>query len=51
MINIDSYTVYDNETNLIIANGTWAEIEEYLDEDSHSIDGFTVVWDINGYEL
>lgn len=50
-VEIDNYTVYNNITNEIVKNGTFKDIEEYLDEDSHSIDGYTVVWNLNGYQL
>ena len=50
-VEIDSYTVYENETSTIVKSGTFKEIEEYLDDDSHSIEGYTVVWNFNGYQL
>lgn len=50
MINLDDYTVYDTN-NTIIAEGNFTEIEEYLDENGHSIPGYTVVWNYTGFIL
>lgn len=44
MTNLDSYSVYDNQTNKMIACGTFVEIEEYLE----SPDKYTVVWNYTG---
>lgn len=43
---MDSYTVYDNKTNTIIAQGEYAEIENYVDDER-----YTVIWDFTGYIL
>ena len=40
----DSYTVYDNETNKIVASGTFAEIENYYENSGR----YTVVDDNSG---
>lgn len=45
MPNLDSYTVYDNRTNHIVATGTFVEIEDYFENPSR----YTVVWDYTGY--
>lgn len=44
MINYDSYTVYDNRTNRIVATGSFADIEDYLD----CSERYTVVSNVNG---
>lgn len=43
---MNSYTVYDKKTNKIIAQGEYAEIEEYIDDER-----YTVVWDFTGYVI
>ena len=47
MNSLDDYTVYD-ASNAIITEGNFTEIEEYLDENGHSIPGYTVVWNYTG---
>ena len=47
MNSLDDYTVYDT-SNAIITEGNFTEIEEYLDENGHSIPGYTVVWNYTG---
>lgn len=42
---MDSYTVYDNRTDKIIACGKFVEIEDYLENPGR----YTVVWDFTGY--
>lgn len=44
MTNLDSYSVYDNRTNELIACGTFWEIEDYLENP----DRYTVVWNYTG---
>lgn len=39
----NSYAVYDNTTNKVIAQGTYQEIEDYIDKDK-----YTVVSNANG---
>ena len=45
MPNHDSYTVYDNRTDRIVATGTFVEIEDYFENPGR----YTVVWDYTGY--
>ena len=40
----DTYTVYDNTTDRIVAQGTWAEVEDYFECEGR----YTVVSDLNG---
>ena len=42
---MDSYTVYDNRTDKIVACGKFVEIEDYLESPGR----YTVVWDFTGY--
>ena len=51
MINFDNYVVYENETNTIVAEGGFADVEKFLDENSKSIEGYSVVWVVSGYTL
>ena len=44
MMYLDSYTVYDNRTNKIIATGTFVEVEDYIENPGR----YTVVWDYTG---
>ena len=44
MTNLDSYSVYDNRTNKMIACGTFQEIEDYLENPGR----YTVVWNYTG---
>ena len=44
MTNLDSYTVYDNRTNQIVATGRFKDIEDYFENPGR----YTVVWDVNG---
>jgi len=44
MPNLDSYTVYDNRTDRIVATGTFVEIEDYFEDPGR----YTVVWDYTG---
>lgn len=46
MANLDSYSVYDNETNKIIKEGSFVEVEDYIDNPKYS-----VVWNLNGMIL
>ena len=46
MANLDSYSVYDNKTNKVIKEGTYCEVEDYIDNPDYS-----VVWNINGMIL
>ena len=39
MINHDEYIVYDNRTNKIVVTGTFAEIEDYVENEGR----YTVV--------
>lgn len=43
---MNSYTVYNKKTSQIVAQGEYAEIEEYIDDDR-----YVVVWDFTGYVL
>ena len=40
----DSYTVYDNRTNKIVARGTYREVEDYLECEGR----YSVVSNTNG---
>jgi hypothetical protein len=55
MASLDSYTVYKVETSgcyvPIVKNATFVEIEKYLDDNTHSLEGYSVVWNLNGMEL
>lgn len=42
---MDRYTVYDNKTNKIVATGTFAEVEDYMECEGR----YTVVHDYSGY--
>lgn len=44
---MDSYTVYDNKTNKVVACGTFAEVEDYVENPSR----YTVAWDYTGYTV
>ena len=44
MMYLDSYTVYDNKTNKIVATGTFVEVEDFMENP----DKYTVVWDYTG---
>ena len=44
MANLDSYSVYDNKTNKVILEGTYPEVEDYIENPGR----YTVVWDLNG---
>ena len=44
---MDSYTVYDNRTDKVIACGTFTEVEDYMESPSR----YTVVWDYTGYTV
>ena len=44
---MDSYTVYDNKTDKIIACGTFVEVEDYVENPGR----YTVVWDYTGYTV
>lgn len=46
MANLDSYSVYDNKTNKVIKEGTYPEVEDYIDNPDYS-----VVWNLNGMIL
>ena len=43
----DSYTVYDNTTNKVVCEGTFAEVEDYLECEGR----YTVVSNLNGQFL
>ena len=43
--NFDSYTVYDNRTDKIVAQGTFVDVEDYMECEGR----YTVVWDHTGY--
>ena len=44
---MDSYTVYDNKTDKIIACGTFTEVEDYVENPGR----YTVVHDYSGYTV
>lgn len=44
---MDSYTVYDNKTDRIIACDTFIEVEDYVENPGR----YTVVWDYTGYTV
>ena len=44
---MDSYTVYDNKTDKIVAHGTFVEVEDYVENPGR----YTVVWDYTGYTV
>ena len=44
---MDSYTVYDNKTDKIVACGTFTEVEDYVENPGR----YTVVWDYTGYTV
>jgi hypothetical protein len=44
MMYLDSYTVYDNKTNEIVATGAFVEVEDYMENPGR----YTVVWDYTG---
>lgn len=44
MMYLDSYTVYDNKTDEIVATGAFVEVEDYMENP----DRYTVVWDYTG---
>jgi len=44
---MDSYTVYDNRTDKIVACGTFVEVEDYMENPGR----YTVVWDYTGYTV
>ena len=44
---MDSYTVYDNRTNKIVACGTFTEVEDYVENHGR----YTVVHDYSGYTV
>ena len=44
MANMDTYTVYDNTTDRIIATGTYAEVEDYAEDPGR----YSVVHDYTG---
>ena len=46
MANLDTYSVYDNTTNKVIKTGTYAEVEDYIDNPK-----YTVVSNLNGMFL
>ena len=46
-INLDSYTVYDNRTNCIVACGAFSEIEDYYENPGR----YSVVSDVNGVQV
>lgn len=47
MINYDSYTVYDNTTDTIVLCGTYAEVEDYVENPGR----YTVVSNVNGVRV
>lgn len=44
MMHLDSYTVYDNKTDKIVATGAFVEVEDYME----NLGRYTVVWDYTG---
>ena len=44
---MDSYTVYDNKTDKVIACGTFTEVEDYVENPGR----YTVVHDYSGYTV
>ena len=44
---MDSYTVYDNRTNKIVACSTFTEVEDYVENHGR----YTVVHDYSGYTV
>lgn len=47
---LNTYTVYDADNN-VVTWGQFTDVQEYLDEDGHSIDGYSVVWEYTGNAL
>lgn len=43
---LDLYTVYDNATNTVVKEGSYAEVEDYIDNPKYS-----VVYNRNGMIL
>lgn len=41
---LETYTVYDNRTDRVVACGTWSEVEDYYECEGR----YTVVNDLNG---
>ena len=41
---LETYTVYDNRTDRVIASGTWSEVEDYYECEGR----YTVVNNLNG---
>ena len=46
---INTYTVYDNRTNKVVARGTWSEVEDYADPDCGN--KYTVISNANGMKV
>ena len=44
---MDSYTVYDNKTDKVIACGIFTEVEDYVENPGR----YTVVHDYSGYTV
>jgi len=44
---MDRYTVYDNRTDKVVACGTFAEVEDYVENRGR----YTVVHDYSGYTV
>lgn len=44
---INTYTVYDNRTNKVVAQGDWSDVEDYADCDGR----YTIVSNANGIKV
>ena len=47
MPDINLFTVYDNRTDKIVTEGTYDEVEDYIENPGR----YTVVWNINGQRM